>query len=205
MACVTRDSSPISNRSLTQRRRAVVCRHNHHASTSFSQAPFLVSASSFRPRFSPNSSTRPSKLVSPLTLDTGFRRFRVQRLGPRQYRQDCGGVAGQQRRDGQLEAKQEPVSVLASSKSKFSLLTLNRRWPQGVARRVPRTIEPARALAAETLALERTPSDLVNQAYALTSAQIELMWKTAPRPERPSRGLSMPRECRSKVNPRAAW
>ena len=31
MACVTRDSSPIPNRSLTQRRRAVVCWHNHHA------------------------------------------------------------------------------------------------------------------------------------------------------------------------------
>jgi hypothetical protein len=44
MACVTRDSSPIPNRSLPQRRRAVVCWHNHHASASFSQAPFLVSA-----------------------------------------------------------------------------------------------------------------------------------------------------------------
>jgi hypothetical protein len=43
-----------------------------------------------------------------------------------------------------------------------------------------RTIEPARALAAETLALERTLSDLVNQAYALTPAEIDLMWKTAP-------------------------
>jgi hypothetical protein len=43
-----------------------------------------------------------------------------------------------------------------------------------------RTIEPARALAAETLTLERTLSDLVNQAYALTPAQIDLLWKTAP-------------------------
>src|ERR1017187_758778 len=43
-----------------------------------------------------------------------------------------------------------------------------------------RTIAPARALAAETLNLERTLSDLVNQAYALTSAEIALMWKTAP-------------------------
>ena len=42
-----------------------------------------------------------------------------------------------------------------------------------------RTIEPARALAAETLTLERTHSDLVNQAYALTPAEIELMWQTA--------------------------
>ena len=43
-----------------------------------------------------------------------------------------------------------------------------------------RTIEPARALAAETLTLERTLSDLADQAYALTPAEIELMWKTAP-------------------------
>jgi hypothetical protein len=43
-----------------------------------------------------------------------------------------------------------------------------------------RTIEPARALAAETLTLERTLSDLVNQAYALTRAEIDLMWQTAP-------------------------
>ena len=43
-----------------------------------------------------------------------------------------------------------------------------------------RTIEPARALAAETLTLERTLSDLVNQAYALTPAEIDLMWQTAP-------------------------
>ena len=43
-----------------------------------------------------------------------------------------------------------------------------------------RTIEPARALAAETLSLERTLSDLGNQAYALTPAEIELMWQTAP-------------------------
>jgi hypothetical protein len=43
-----------------------------------------------------------------------------------------------------------------------------------------RTIAPARALAAETLKLERTLSDLVNQAYALTPAEIALMWKTAP-------------------------
>jgi hypothetical protein len=43
-----------------------------------------------------------------------------------------------------------------------------------------RTIDPARALAAETLVLERTLSDLVNQAYALTPAKIDLMWQTAP-------------------------
>jgi hypothetical protein len=43
-----------------------------------------------------------------------------------------------------------------------------------------RTIEPARALAAESLNLERTLSDLVNQAYALTPAEIDLLWQTAP-------------------------
>ncbi len=43
-----------------------------------------------------------------------------------------------------------------------------------------RTIEPAKGLADETLKLERTLSDLVNQAYGLTPAEIDLMWKTAP-------------------------
>ena len=43
-----------------------------------------------------------------------------------------------------------------------------------------RTIAPARALAAETLNLKRTLSDLVNQAYALTPAEIELVWKAVP-------------------------
>ena len=43
-----------------------------------------------------------------------------------------------------------------------------------------RTIEPARAIAAETLALERILSDLVNHAYGLTPAETDLMWKTAP-------------------------
>ena len=37
-----------------------------------------------------------------------------------------------------------------------------------------RTIEPARALAAEALKLERALSELVSQAYGLTSAEIEL-------------------------------
>ena len=43
-----------------------------------------------------------------------------------------------------------------------------------------RTIAPARAPAAETLISERTLSDLVNQAYALSPAEIDHMWKTAP-------------------------
>jgi hypothetical protein len=42
-----------------------------------------------------------------------------------------------------------------------------------------RTNEPARALATETLTPERILSDLVNQAYALTPAEIALMWQTA--------------------------
>jgi hypothetical protein len=42
------------------------------------------------------------------------------------------------------------------------------------------TIAPIRALAAETFTLERTLSDLVNQAYTLTSAEIALIWQTAP-------------------------
>jgi hypothetical protein len=42
------------------------------------------------------------------------------------------------------------------------------------------TIEPTRALAAETLTLERTLSDLVNQAYGLAPAEIALLWQTAP-------------------------
>jgi hypothetical protein len=43
-----------------------------------------------------------------------------------------------------------------------------------------RTIVPARALTAEALTPERKLSDLVNQAYGLTPAEIALMWQTAP-------------------------
>jgi hypothetical protein len=32
----------------------------------------------------------------------------------------------------------------------------------------------------EVLTLERSLSDLINQAYALTRAEIALMWQTAP-------------------------
>ena len=38
-----------------------------------------------------------------------------------------------------------------------------------------RTIEPTRALAAETLKLERTLSDIISQAHGLTPAEIELV------------------------------
>jgi hypothetical protein len=40
-----------------------------------------------------------------------------------------------------------------------------------------RTTEPARTLAAETLNLERTLRDLADQAYALTPAEVDLMWQ----------------------------
>jgi hypothetical protein len=43
-----------------------------------------------------------------------------------------------------------------------------------------RTIEPARARAAEAFKLDRALNDLVNQAYGLTPAETALMWKTAP-------------------------
>jgi hypothetical protein len=42
------------------------------------------------------------------------------------------------------------------------------------------SIDPARALAAETLHLERTLSDLINQAYGLTPEEVQLLWETAP-------------------------
>ena len=42
------------------------------------------------------------------------------------------------------------------------------------------TIEPARRAAAQTLALERQLSDLVNAAYGLTPEEVALMWATAP-------------------------
>ena len=43
-----------------------------------------------------------------------------------------------------------------------------------------RAIQPSRARAAKTFNLERSLSDLVNQAYALIPAEIDPMWKTAP-------------------------
>ena len=51
---------------------------------------------------------------------------------------------------------------------------------QALRQEYTRTLDPACALAAETLTLERTLSDLVNQAYDLTPAEIALMWQTAP-------------------------
>ena len=42
------------------------------------------------------------------------------------------------------------------------------------------TIDPARAFATEALTLKRALSDLVNQAYGLTLAKVDLTWQTAP-------------------------
>lgn len=42
-----------------------------------------------------------------------------------------------------------------------------------------RTIQSARALAAEALHLDRTLSDLVNQACGLTPAEVAPMWQPA--------------------------
>ena len=52
--------------------------------------------------------------------------------------------------------------------------------PSRLARRVHRLHPLGRAFAAETLMLERTLSDLKYEAYALTPAEIELMWQTVP-------------------------
>jgi len=51
-----------------------------------------------------------------------------------------------------------------------------------------RSIDPARALAAEALNLENEVSNLVNEAYGLTPEEVALMWQTAPprMPTRPS-------------------
>ena len=59
-------------------------------------------------------------------------------------------------------------------------LPLTAAGVRGLRDEYTRTIAPARARAAETLTLERTLSDLVNQAHALTPAEIALMWQTAP-------------------------
>ena len=62
------------------------------------------------------------------------------------------------------------------------LRVLNFQVPkgQGLREEYTRSIKPARALAAETLTLERTLSDFADQAYALTPAEIALMRQTAP-------------------------
>ena len=49
------------------------------------------------------------------------------------------------------------------------------------------TIAPARKLAAEVLTLENAISNLVNEAYCLTPAEVAMLWETAP-PRMPIRG-----------------
>lgn len=64
-----------------------------------------------------------------------------------------------------LRGKKQPLTAA-------SLAALRTEYTQ--------SIELARALATEALALERTLSDLVNQAYYLTPEEVQLMWATAP-------------------------
>ncbi len=64
-----------------------------------------------------------------------------------------------------VRGKQQPLTAA-------SLQTLRAEYT--------RTVEPARTLATEAQQLEHRLSDLVNQAYGLTPAEIALMWQTAP-------------------------
>jgi hypothetical protein len=52
------------------------------------------------------------------------------------------------------------------------------------------TIAPARETASEAAALERRLSDRVNEAYALTPEEVDLMWRTAPPRMPTARGSS---------------
>ena len=91
-----------------------------------------------------------------------------------------------------------PIEVAALAGCRQTGQTI--RWPversaglHALRDEYTRAIEPARTLAAETLKLERALSDLVNQAYGLTPAEIALMWKTAPpRMPIPAPGGSLP-------------
>lgn len=67
------------------------------------------------------------------------------------------------------------VKKVRGKKNPLSIAAVNNLREEHV-----RTIEPARALAAEALTLERQISDLVNEAYGLTPDEIALMWQTAP-------------------------
>jgi hypothetical protein len=64
-----------------------------------------------------------------------------------------------------LRGKKQPLTAA-------SLAALRAEYTQ--------SIDPARALAAETLQLERTLSDLINTAYGLTPEEVKLLWATAP-------------------------
>ena len=43
-----------------------------------------------------------------------------------------------------------------------------------------RSVAPLQSLAAEARHLEATVADLVNAAYGLTPAEVQLLWDTAP-------------------------
>ena len=74
---------------------------------------------------------------------------------------------------------------------------VKKRRPRGAPRLTPTELRelgdtheqyanPSRTRRTRIQKLERHLSDLVNQAYGLTKAEVELMWKTAP-PRMPSR------------------
>ena len=75
---------------------------------------------------------------------------------------DCDGFVSEVRK---VRGKKKPLSAagLANLRDEYA-----------------RSIEPARALAAEALTLENEISNLVNEAYGLTPEEVALMWQTAP-------------------------
>ncbi len=76
------------------------------------------------------------------------------------------------------------VKKLRGRRNPLSLAAL-----RGLREEHERTIVPAQKLAREAQALEKTISDLVNEAYGLTPAEVTLMWETAP----PRMPISSPR------------
>ena len=76
-----------------------------------------------------------------------------------------------------IRGKKLPLTA-APSALRFPLSTLRSTATEDGSAFPISAFQPA--LAAETLQLVCTLSDLVNQAYGLTPAEIELMWQTAP-------------------------
>ena len=70
------------------------------------------------------------------------------------------------------------IAEIRKARDKKNPLTLAAL--RGLREEHTRTIVPAQALSNEAMTLERKISDLVNQAYGLTSDDVELIWKTAP-------------------------
>jgi hypothetical protein len=75
---------------------------------------------------------------------------------------DCDGFVAEVRK---VRGRKKPLSAAA-------LANLREEYA--------RSIDPARALAAEALNLESEVSDFVNEAYGLTPEEVALMWETAP-------------------------